>query len=141
VRSGDTTVSPIRIAGSQRLTEAPRARFASSGVERESPATRPTLRLSKAEFIERADKLRSGFRAKTDQRTVEPERTPDRNRQAEIVRELADEAEVSGEEFKQVSSRPVMRRSSSARAASSVPPPRRIGTERSRGASARSSGS
>jgi hypothetical protein len=58
--------------------------------------------VSKAEFIEQADELCTDFREKSDELAAEAETTSDTGRQAEIWRELADEAQATGEEFEQL---------------------------------------
>jgi hypothetical protein len=56
-------------------------------------------RISKAEFIEQADELCADFRERRDELTAKADATSDAERQAEIFRELADEAQATGERF------------------------------------------
>jgi len=69
----------------------------SNGSDRESART-----VSKAEFIEQADDQCSDFREKSDALEAEYDRTSETERQAEIFRELANEAQATGEEIGQI---------------------------------------
>ena len=58
--------------------------------------------VSKAEFIQRADELCRDFRRKRDDLEAEADATSDTDRQAQIFRQLADEADATGDKFERL---------------------------------------